>query len=124
MHQDYNNSKQNVSHHGNGFMAGLIVGATVATVLSTKRGRAMLKELAAMGLAHLDSFLEEEAVGSLQEEMEEPPVTSTNSVSTDVQVEEVVPEVYTEEMQAATVKKVTPLKPKRNFFKGLKKSKN
>lgn len=118
MHHDHHNPKPNHPGNGNGFMAGLMVGAVLATILSTKKGRAMVKDMASMALEHLDNFLEEEAVGTLQEEPFEPPVAPTR--------EEPLSTLETEEVTDANRAQVVesipeePKKPKRKFFRGIK----
>src|SRR3989344_3175976 len=97
MHYDQNMPKQHSQHHGNGFMLGLLLGAGVATILSTKKGRAIVKDMAVMALEHLDNFLEEEAVGILQEEPVEPPVVvPPTQIAQTVVAEEVAEDVAPE----------------------------
>lgn len=125
MHTDNHLPKQHQQHHGNGFTLGLLIGAGVATVLSTKRGRAMLKDVATMALSHLDNFLEEEAVGTLQEEEITPeptPAPPPKQIAQNVEVED-VDEMIIETPSQEPVKEESAPRPKKKFFRGLKKNK-
>lgn len=118
MHHDQNMPKQHSQHHGNGFMLGLLLGAGIATTLSTKKGRTIVKDMAVMVLEHLDNFLEEEAVGTLQEETVAPPVVAPQAqIAQTVVAEEVAKDVTPEPVVELASK------PKKKFFRGLRKSK-
>ena len=46
-------------HGGNAFLWGLIIGALLTTLLTTKRGRQILRELTNLGLEIFEDFVEE-----------------------------------------------------------------
>ncbi len=52
-------------HHrgGNSFIFGVIVGALLATLLTTKKGRQILRDLTNLGLEILEEFIEDHAQG-------------------------------------------------------------
>lgn len=46
-------------HHGNSFIWGLLIGAIFATLLTTTKGRRILKDLTDLGLELFEDFIEE-----------------------------------------------------------------
>ncbi|HVT00885.1 MAG TPA: hypothetical protein VHE53_01460 [Patescibacteria group bacterium] len=55
--------EKNKNHHGaSGFFWGLIIGAILATLLTNKKGRKLLKEILDLGLEMLEEFIEEKSV--------------------------------------------------------------
>ncbi len=52
---------KNPHHHrgGNSFILGVIVGALLATMLTTKKGRQILRDLTNLGLEILEEFIED-----------------------------------------------------------------
>ncbi len=54
-------SENKNGHHGsNGFLWGLLIGAFLATLLTSKRGRRILRDFAELGLELFDDFIDRE----------------------------------------------------------------
>ncbi len=60
-------TNKHVSRGGNAFFWGLIMGALLATLLSTKKGRQILRDLTNLGLEVFEDFVEERTGGKKQE---------------------------------------------------------
>ena len=60
-------------HGGNAFFWGLIIGALFATLLTTKRGRQILRELTNLGLELFEDFVEEKTTKSSGPKVNQPP---------------------------------------------------
>ena len=107
-------------HGGNAFFWGLIIGAFLATLLTTKRGRQILRELTNLGLELFEDFVEERT---------KPKTSGDNTISEIEDIEESKEDVESEiaEVETQPVEKiVTEAKSsgnghKKRLFKGIRR---
>lgn len=105
--------------HGgpNGFLLGLIIGGAVGALLSTKRGRQILKDVADYGLEYVGKTISMEDIESILEDDEEEmyadelDMTKAEKENT-VKERQVVKETVAATKQAPT---------RRRLFRGIKK---
>ena len=115
-------------HGGNAFLWGLIIGALFATLLTTKRGRQILRELTNLGLELFEDFVEErtnknqEARSMNQEEGAEEVTEDLESEITETEIP----------VESASDESVSPApkngngnghSPKKRLFRGIRRPK-
>ncbi len=85
-------NKHEKSHGGNHFLFGLILGGVLATLLTTKKGRQILREVTDLGLSLLEDFIEEKTKPK-KTKIEEELLAQEDIVSDITENEEVPPPV-------------------------------
>jgi hypothetical protein len=122
-------------HHGSAFFWGLIAGALLATLLTTKKGRLILRELVNLALELIEELIEERNTkksqvpkeDNLEEELEEAAAEDLDSEITEV--EENVTESAEPSEQGADTDTAEPKPAKTNgnghqkkrLFRGLRR---
>lgn len=89
-------NKHEKSHGGNHFLFGLILGGVLATLLTTKKGRQILREVTDLGLSLLEDFIEEKTKPKKEEKIEEELLAEDDLSSNITEDEEVSPPVETQ----------------------------
>ena len=107
-------NKSGKKHSGSAFLWGVIVGAILATLLTTKKGRAILRELINLGMEMIEDFVDgrknvsyEKAVSQkeqvIKEEEEEGVAQAAEDLDTDIgETEEITSEDMVETNPAAS----------------------
>lgn len=88
---------------GNGFLVGLILGGAIGALVSTKKGRQLIKGVSEHGLDYLDQAIEKTDIGSILDQ---------------VQQEEIMME---SEMKDEVVEEVPAVSRRKRLFKGIRK---
>ncbi|HVZ12618.1 MAG TPA: hypothetical protein VG965_06335 [Patescibacteria group bacterium] len=113
----------------NAFLWGFILGAIFASLLVTKKGRRILKEITGLGLEMVEDFIEEKKhtqkvkppVTILDEEDE---IQAAEDIKSEIVEEDVIDEKIDEAEPDEPVKEVTATKSsssKKRLFRGIKK---
>lgn len=97
--------KNHGKHNSNGFFLGLLLGAGIALLLSTKKGRNILKELTENGIDALEDVV---APGELKDLLKE-------------DLEEEISPLENDMPDSAEVKPTVDSSKSRRFFSGIKK---
>lgn len=88
---------------GNGFLMGLIIGGAIGALVSTKKGRHLIKGVSEHGLDYLDQAIEKTDIGSILNQVQE---------------EEIMME---SEMQDEIIEEKPTVSRRKRLFKGIRK---
>jgi len=98
--------------HHNGFMLGLVIGAAVGALVSTKKGREILKDVADYGLEYVGNIINLDDLQSVMDEEDEMVVAEAEAEETTKKETVVKEEAVKEE----------PQKPqRRRLFRGIRR---
>ncbi|OGH16442.1 MAG: hypothetical protein A3C30_04600 [Candidatus Levybacteria bacterium RIFCSPHIGHO2_02_FULL_40_18] len=114
---------------GNAFLWGLIIGALLTTLLTTKRGRLILRELTNLGLELFEDFAEERTrasntKGNSEPDIEESLEEESEDLASEITEVETPPETQTETRSNGQPKAGPPLADnghKKRLFRGIKR---
>lgn len=114
-------------HSGNAFLWGLIIGALFATLLTTKRGRQILRELTDLGLELFEDFVEERTRAGNSEQKD----SNTEKIEETADAEEAKEDIESEVTEVETSKQAASGESsgepkngnghKRRLFKGIRR---
>lgn len=92
-------------HGPNGFLLGLVIGGAVGALVSSKRGRQILKDLADYGLEYVGKTIDMEDIETILNEDEE------EMMDGEMDTEEPIPTEKTSE----------PAAPRKRLFRGIRR---
>lgn len=120
-------------HSGNAFLWGLIIGALLVTLLTTKRGRQILRELTNLALELFEDFVEKKTQQNKEPKIHPEPLKATDTKREDVEqaeedIESEITEIEASEnieseasSEAPTEAKTNGNGHKKRLFKGIRR---
>ncbi len=117
---------KNGHHGGNSFIFGLVLGALLATLITTKRGRQIIRDLTELGIEVFEGFMEEKTQGSSKKAKVSQEEINEEEVANDLASEVTEVETGANSTQEEPQEEITPTKngnghARKRLFKGIRR---